>query len=956
MVDQVIPFLSRANFVGRKIELSTLFKFFAQVTKGRPITYLIHGEPGLGKSSLLSEFYTKFSEENSQAILLSATCQEWQIRPYEMFEQIIIQLGDSLTRRSQELTDLPSPINAGCLLRVFPSLRSLDFLKNVDVVSEFYSPHFLLNRAALALKELFSLICERFPLVIFIDDIQWADEDSLALCQTLLQPPDAPGLYLLATLEISDKGNTKASLEQLAKWFPGHPRKLPLEPLPAEDSRAYTKHFLSSIMQPRINPSATETFDPTLSTCESVAKQTDGNPLFIQEIILHTLEQPTKIKPHELSLAEALLQRLGRLEPKAQTILEVLGISGTPLPQAIVAEVLKESLVDLAPFVDKLVQAQFIKKFERSREVYLALSHTVFKSAVTHQLSASARRQLHLQIAQVLESQGNPEPARLSLHYEAGSAFASRAKYAIKAAEVAELAYAFEQATAYYQVAIKNWSGDFAELRRLNVRLGDILANTARSPESAQAYLAAVSGAPSAEALELERRATEQFFRSGLVVEGLAVTKRVLENLNIPFPSSPKRALLTLLWNRIKIRLRGLRFQPCEEKETDPEALVKADICYSIGLSLSLIDHIFGACFSSRFVLSALAIGELRRVLYALGVESCYVAASGKEPSSYYKKISSRADELLKKKEAQLARVYFSIGKAFGSYMWGEWLRAKEQAEIAAAQAKELFGSTNFELTIARSVLVWVLYYLGDLRELSRIIPPWVQEAQIRGDLPQLSIMGLGLCNLVFVNQDGPESARQLIAEIMKKWTLETYLLQHYHALLAEVHIDLYTGKASHALQRVRADWPRLKQSGLLVLPSVKNVALYLRARAAVATSMDLASSEKKSLLKEAQKDIATLRRQKPKWTKLTAELLQVGIDQVNGNSKSAIKRLDTLIPAFDSLEMRLFAAAARRCMGTLLEGEEGKPYRLEAEKFMRKHKVQDPARLTAIITPGIKT
>ena len=140
-----------------------------------------------------------------------------------------------------------------------------------------------------------------------------------------------------------------------------------------------------------------------------------------------------------------------------------------------------------------------------------------------------------------------------------------------------------------------------------------------------------------------------------------------------------------------------------------------------------------------------------------------------------------------------------------------------------------------WELDNAQSYSLRSLVFMGRFEELSRRLPSYLKDAQMRGDLYVETILRTRVSYNLLLAPDKPEKARQEIREMLARWSHRGYHLQHYYDLHGQAEIDLYEGNPKAAWERVSSGWPAFERSLLRRAQLIFLESAHLRARAVVA-------------------------------------------------------------------------------------------------------------------------
>src|SRR5216684_1981436 len=202
------------TFIGRERLLAELHDAYRATGEGQTVSVYIQGSSGMGKTTLVRNFLDRIKRD-ANVMTLQGRCYERESVPYKALDGVVDNLSKHLTSMRHRKAEALLPRDALALARVFPVMLQVDAIFNARAARPETADLFTLRRQAFgALRELLARIAKRQPLVIYIDDLQWADADSTFLLEDLLRPPDAPALLLIASFRAEDV-ESKPFLKQL---------------------------------------------------------------------------------------------------------------------------------------------------------------------------------------------------------------------------------------------------------------------------------------------------------------------------------------------------------------------------------------------------------------------------------------------------------------------------------------------------------------------------------------------------------------------------------------------------------------------------------------------------------------------------------------------------------------------------------------------------------------------
>jgi serine/threonine protein kinase len=925
-------------FVGRQEQQTALVAAFDDARRGAAVTVFVEGESGVGKSALIRHFTESLGKQHSDAVILSGRCYERESVPYKALDGVVDALSRHLRRLPKTAVASLLPLHASLLPNVFPVLGRVEAIAQAPRPrAEVRDPRELRNRVFSALRELFSRLALRQPLVVVIDDLQWADADSLLLLGDILRTPESPPLLLVASV----RSAAAPAQEQVdvSAAVPGDVRRISLTGLPREQA-----HELAATLLTRAAG------ESQAAVAAAIAEESHGHPLFIDELVRHTA-LATDDDRAGLRLDDAIWARIARLDFRAAHLLEFIAVAGVPLPQETLCEAAE---VDDAGRELALLRAGHLVRSSVSRGAdVIEPYHDRIREAVLAHIHPDNRKRRHGRLAVALEGtrEAISHPEILVHHLEAAGRIDEATARAEQAAARVGQALAFDRAAQLYRTALRLGTFDDAARRTLYMQLGESLANSGRGSEAAAAYLTAAEGADAAARLDCQRRAAEQLLICGHIDQGLDVMRAVLRDVGVRLPTTPRGALLSLLANRVKLRLRGVRWKERDQSDLTARDLARLDVYKSVAHGLGVVDTVRGADFQTRGLLLALRTGERTRIARTLAEAAGYHAVQGGRGMSRGRDLLRAATAIAEDTGDPYLLALTMAADGLTTYYEGHFRLANDRLRKAETAFLEHTTGTTWELNTLRLIRLLAVRRTGAYADLTGAVNEYVHNAERRGDRHLETSLRRLFCD-TWLARDDVASAQAELDRASWVPPEGRYHVQHWYELRARAEIDLYAGAAASAHERLDAGSRSLERSLLLRIQDVRTDYAYVLGRCAL--RMARTDGDVAPWLRRVRTAIDHLARERIGYATAWAHLLGAGLAATRGDATAALAALRAAEGVAEEHDMALCVAAARRRRGALLGGTAGAELIADADSRMAALGVRAPARMTELVAPGL--
>jgi tetratricopeptide (TPR) repeat protein/transcriptional regulator with XRE-family HTH domain len=432
-------------FVGRSNEYGLLTGLIARLTAGAGYTVLIEGEPGIGKSRLLREV-ARYAHARDLPTLATNCYEIERAMPYQPVIDLVTR---ALDRVSAAALRTLAPVSLAELAALVPEVG--ERIPDLPQLSNDF-PEARQARLSRAVDQLLEASRGGRPVVVMVDDIQWADDASAQVLHYLARHATQRAVLVIYAYrdEAVDSDERFAQLiESLRREADA--RRVPLARLGYADTESIVAALADA------NRGA-----PGLA--ERLHRETEGNPFFLMSILQSLSEGETQLEPRASgapgllpdALRAAVRVRLAHVPKAIRPLLETAAVLGRRFDFDTLLDVTREPEAQLLDAVEALVKRRLLRE-EPEGGVY-DFSHDKLREVVYRDIGGARCRLLHRSVAEALERLGedatHERDAQLAEHYERAHAWSKALHYLVLAAKHSQTLFAMRDALHWLDRAV----------------------------------------------------------------------------------------------------------------------------------------------------------------------------------------------------------------------------------------------------------------------------------------------------------------------------------------------------------------------------------------------------------------------------------------------------------------------------------------------------------------------
>ena len=490
--DDVAAYVRGAELLGREEPLALLTGALDRRLKQRahPPLMLIEGEVGVGKSRLLAEFGRECQLRG--VVVVRAHCEESAPNAFEAVRGILrrlIAMTDALPKEARQCLHEHSAE----VVTLVPELRNRGPVRQAQRLR----PQDARSRMITSLAELIAELGRIRPFVLCVENVQWADEGTLEVLNRAGTMSYESGPLICCELRVGQP-HSEAVVSFVREARAGrHTRTISLDLLNEGTMAQMVKSMFRSGQ--RLSEFA-----------ERVARESGGNPFFLEELVQYFVERGMISRPDgqwvfpdladgdidvPASVHSLLARRLGGLAPASRGVLEALAVHNYPATASQIARWTSLPLNQVVKTLGNLATLGLVSQTDHDPSM-ARISQPELQKTIYGLLAEDVRRTLHRQIGVAIEAEeGQDEENRLeplARHFVLAGDAAKGLRYGLAAAKRLVDSYGHGRAVWFLESALNLMPRDAQMAAEGWEMLGDVFAFLGRGAGARRAFARAL--------------------------------------------------------------------------------------------------------------------------------------------------------------------------------------------------------------------------------------------------------------------------------------------------------------------------------------------------------------------------------------------------------------------------------------------------------------------------------
>jgi hypothetical protein len=391
-------------FVGREAAFRDLARVIDGAADGRGTFVVVSGEAGIGKTRLVEEATA------DRFVLWGRASRDDSLGTLWLWRQVLraaIRAGVELPSEAEAVLDDRGSHG-----------RMIDARVRCEAVV-----------AALRV-----VAAHRAGVVVVLDDVHWADNESMTTLRAVVLERDDLPLALVVTTRV----------ETGERW-PRPDLAVTLSGLPRDAVFELVANVLGG--------------PPPDASVDVTVRRTAGNPFFVIELARALCSSERSAEPDAWEQAlpstalELLIQRLAAMPDSVNEVLLAVAVLGMEADPSMVATILESTLADIAQQLDEAADAGLVR---RRTSTTIELSHALMRDALLHAASPPRRERLHAEAARALGARGDDALAgAVARHHEMAGDRGAASMWARRAGAHAQARAEHDEASGWYRMALR---------------------------------------------------------------------------------------------------------------------------------------------------------------------------------------------------------------------------------------------------------------------------------------------------------------------------------------------------------------------------------------------------------------------------------------------------------------------------------------------------------------------